>query len=114
MKGIAIAMETIVYIILAVLVLAILLFFLTSQTRPIEDRVKLLQDSARYCASYIQVDSTCGNIGNVDNSNVAGGSKLVSDLITTCGKLGTLGCGTIGGDRQTCIQRCCTVCPVKP
>ena len=102
-KGIALAMETIVYLILAVLVLAILLYFLTSQAGPAQNQAELLQKSAQLCSDYIKADSTCSNINGV--KILAG--KTVSDLLDKCRKLNTAGC-SLGGNDQECVQRCCS------
>jgi hypothetical protein len=114
MKGIAIAMETIVYIILAVLVLGILIYFLTSQAGPVQNLADNTQKASAYCSLYIQLDSKCTSTTITSNQVIgtyAGNQVTTGKLIEVCGKLGTLDCGS---NDLKCIQRCCTVCPTRP
>ena len=59
MKGVSIAMETIIYIILAIIVLTVLLYFLTSQAGPAQTRVELENQRNTLCGKYVKYDPTC-------------------------------------------------------
>lgn len=111
MKGISIAMETIVYIILAVMVLTILLFFLTSQASPAQTMTELQNKRTQFCGRYTQYDSRCDRLDQV--RDVPDMVTTVRELLTTCGKLEIPQCGA-GGNDQNCIQLCCLMCPSKP
>ncbi len=105
MKGISIAMETIVYIILAVLVLTILLYFFTSQAGPAQDRTRLEEQRSNLCGLYSQQDVNCNNMNAVDASTR-------TSLLGVCGKLTEPSCAAGQNyDAQKCIQNCCFTCP---
>ena len=104
MKGVSIAMETIIYIILAVTVLTVLLFFFTSQAGPTQTRVELENKRAQLCGQYAQADFQC-------DSPQKANPKTVSDLVSTCKSLDVPECPT---NAVNCIQRCCITCPKKP
>jgi hypothetical protein len=116
MKGIAIAMETIVYIILAVLVLGILIYFLTSQAGPVIRDSELQQKRAEYCSEYISHDPNCDNPNSESVKNVitVDGKGNLVNLLTTqvCPKIPGAGCSLT--DAKTCIQNCCFVCRRSP
>ena len=117
MKGIALAMETMVYIILAVLVLAILLYFLTTNAAPLQNQAQLEEKRAKYCSMYVQHNSDCNNPGGVTQLGTDAGKTVVKDdLLKTCDKIGISSCSVSASDRDQakCIQTCCYVCPVQP
>lgn len=104
-------METVVYLILAVLVMAILLYFLTSQTRPVEDITRWEREAAQYCTSYVIKDPECTRTSVVGATK--DGAAVVKSIVETCTKLKRLGC-ILGGNPQTCIQSCCLGCRTRP
>ena len=106
MKGVSIALETIIYIILAVMVLTVLLFFFTSQASPAQNRVELEKKRAQLCGKYIQYDNRCDQLSQVP-------ATIATDLLGVCGKLDVRQCGA-GGNNKDCIQYCCLECPTKP
>jgi hypothetical protein len=97
MKGISIAMESIVYIILAVLVLTVLLYFFTSQAGPAEDRFNLEQKRSSLCGQYSRQDISCSDISRV-------AAPVVDELVEVCGRLKEKDCPN---NRQKCVQSCC-------
>lgn len=114
-KGIAIATDTIIYIILGVTVLTVLLFFLTTNYAPVEDRVKLERDRAQFCDSYVRIDPDCDGRADTGERGVGDQSSLdsvKSKLDPVCTKLNVPAKCTGGG--TTClISNCCAVCPRK-
>jgi hypothetical protein len=105
MKGISIAIETIVYIILAVLVLTILLYFLTSQAGPAQTSIDNERNRDSLCGKYIGKDITCANPEKVDDTNIK------SQLFDVCKKIESFSCKT--SLDKTCIQKCCSIfCPI--
>ncbi len=111
MKGVSIALETIIYIILAVMVLTVLLFFFTSQASPAQNRVELENKRAQLCGKYIQYDNRCDQISRAQSDPI--GVDVATDLLSVCSKLDVRRCGA-GGNDQDCIQYCCLECPTKP
>lgn len=111
MKGMAIAIETIIYLILAVTVLSVLLIFFLTQAGPSQDQFKLEADRNRYCGSYVSQDFTCAG---KDGKPVEGVQADLADKIrTTCIELNrrfnfAYKCT---GDPLACIQSCCLTCP---
>jgi hypothetical protein len=112
MKGIAIAMETIVYIILAVLVLAVLLYFLTSQANPVQQTAQLERERAQLCSQYVSYDRTCSDITKASGAKTGDNKDLVSELLETCGKIPSAS-APIGYTSIQKIQRCCYTCPTS-
>jgi len=109
MKGVSLAIETIIYLILAVTVLTILLYFFLSQASPVETEFELRQKQATLCGRYVNVDPKCEG----DGTNPKGDAAVISELVKTCEKLGIdpSYCPT---QNLHCIQVCCNVCPTKP
>lgn len=115
MKGISIAIETIIYLILGVTVLSIALFFFLTQAGPAQDQIKLETDRNNYCGSYVSIDFTCS--GGTGPGGVKPG--VTTDLLTKLGKA----CGDLkraagfafncDGSAATieCIRTCCITCP---
>lgn len=101
MKGVSLAIETVVFIILAVLVLTILLFFFTSQSGPAQQEISLQRQRAEICGRIATADPKCETF-----TGVFGMDKL----ITTCAGLKLC---TAGQDNEACVKKCCTIfCPV--
>ncbi len=102
-KGVAIAMESIIYIILAVLVLTILLYFFMTQAGPAQSEFELRRQSIDLCNQVVQYSNKC-QITNVP-------LELQNKLKDVCKNLKVIDCPT---DAQKCIQRCCAnvgLCP---
>jgi hypothetical protein len=104
-KGISLATDTIIYIILAVLVLTVLLFFFTKNAGEADRTVDAQMDRNRYCSEYIQIDRQCDGKAELDNENAL--QTIKPKISAACGELKIQGCP---GDLK-CIQNCCIVCP---
>ena len=114
MKGIAIAIETVVYLILAVTVLSVALFFFLSQAGPAQDQYTLEAKRDRYCMTYVSLDFSCaGKDGKpVDGAN----AELLGNIGSACSEMKRrfgfpYECGS-SADLK-CIQQCCITCPQK-
>ena len=68
MKGVALPIETIIIISLAVIVLVALLFFFTGIFPPGAELVKLKQDQSIWCSSYHQNNPDCDEDVVVDTT----------------------------------------------
>lgn len=107
-KGITLASESIVVIILAVIVLAALLAFLSSVSGPTQDEVRLRLRQAQQCRSYVEANGKCERSAD---SRVD--SDLKRDLVTTCTSLKYARC--TGSDSIACVIECCSgYCPARP
>ena len=85
MKGVSIAIETIVYLILAITVLSVLLFFFLTQAGPPQDQYTLEAKRNSLCGAYTSNDFSC--VGK-DNKPVASISPTVPENIAkTCNEL---------------------------
>lgn len=112
MKGISIAIETIVYLILAVAVLSVLLPFFLMNATPGITQIELERQKNEYCTGYATNDPTCtGKNGNpVDTVK----QDVINNIRTTCLELNrhfsfSYKCD---GDMLTCIKNCCNIaCP---
>jgi hypothetical protein len=115
MKGISIAIETVVYMILAVTVLSVALFFFLSQAGPSQDLYTLESKRDRYCMAYVSMDYGCaGKNGKVVDGtspevlkNIGSAclemTRKFSYSYDACGESATL----------QCIQQCCITCPQR-
>ncbi|MCX6819554.1 MAG: hypothetical protein NT129_06180 [Candidatus Aenigmarchaeota archaeon] len=89
MKGISLATDSIIIIILAVLVLAALLIFFGSVWIPGSNQVVDTMKQAQLCGDYVRLNPNCDvsvDVGNilVDIKKVCGGLCSVLDSDTTC------------------------------
>ena len=99
MKGMSLAIETVIVIILACIVLVALLFFFTGTFIPGSERAKAEMDRANYCQQYANFDSKC--------SDIKDGTKYIRQNLTeTCPKLG-YPCTDSGINGIECFQKCC-------
>ncbi|MBI4170133.1 MAG: hypothetical protein HY514_00420 [Candidatus Aenigmarchaeota archaeon] len=111
MKGVSLAIETIIFIILAVTVLSVLLLFLTGTGGPAQDRVALESNRNIICGDYVRAVPLCDNDGS--------GSKIkdLNKLKDICIKLGAANpqgktpaakdpCGQ-SGQVEECYAACC-------
>jgi hypothetical protein len=114
MKGISIAIETVVYLILAVTVLSVSLFFFLSQAGPAQDQYTLEANRDRYCMTYVSMDFSCEGKGT---DPVPGASmELRTKIGTACNEMARrfgfpYECN--GAATLKCIQQCCITCPQK-
>ena len=95
-KGMSLPVETVIVLVLAIIVLAALLFFFTGTFTPGADRVRLEQRKVDLCTKYVAADSQCKNPATAEIRTGADG------LDETCKKLGL---STVAG---AC---CSTYCP---
>jgi hypothetical protein len=96
------AMETIVYIILAVTVLTVLLIFFTSQAGPAQNTLELLNQQRDGCIAYAQQDPSCGNEGFPSAGKLEKACKSLKQF-NECDS----------GSTSSCFKACCrTFCRV--
>ncbi len=62
MRGMAIAMETVIYLILAVTVLTVLLFFFTSQANPAQNKLELYRQQQDGCLAFAKQQKSCQEV----------------------------------------------------
>ncbi len=104
-KGISLAIETIVFIILAVTVLSVLLLFFTGTGGPAQTSVELENKRNIICGDYVRNYPKCDSPGT--------GLKDIDKLPDICKKLGTIDpkepakkpCES--GNPQECFVLCC-------
>jgi len=116
-KGISIAIETIIYLILGITVLSVLLFFFLTQAGPAQDQFRLEADRNRYCGSYVSKDLLCKGS---NSGPVKIGAEVLEGIGKACGELNMRfnfnykGCDSPGSPAGLeCIKNCCLTCP-KP
>lgn len=112
MRGITLAIETIIVVILAVSVLTILLFFFRSNYSDAETTVALINKQSTGCTGYIFYDPECDaqDIRNGLDTEIldkiatacSGLNKIRGDYASCAGKT-TL---SLPGD-AACVQDCC-------
>src|SRR3989344_8754875 len=66
MKGVSLSIETIVILILAVIVLAAMLIFLSGTTNPAAETLRATRIQTESCAAYVRNDPDCTDIGIQD------------------------------------------------
>ncbi len=116
MKGISIAIETIIYLILGITVLSVLLFFFLSQAGPAQDQYTLEAKRNSLCGTYTSRDFSC--VGKSNNPVDTVDPKVPDDIVNTCYELNrrfgfAYKCSS-GSSKLQCIQSCCLTCPNKP
>jgi hypothetical protein len=94
MKGMSLAIETIIVMILASIVLVALLFFFTGTFTPGADRATAEMTRATGCQDYMKVEPECKELGDF-----TGKAKLVE----ACKKL------SYSGPDLVVIQSCCAM-----
>ncbi len=96
MKGISLATESIIIIILAVLVLAALLIFFGSVWIPGSGQVVDTMKQAQWCGEYVKINPNCvGSVTGYDN--------ILKHIRDACGD--NICPSAI--DDTTCAQKCC-------
>jgi len=109
MKGISLAIETIIVIILAVTVLSVLLLFFTGTGGPAQNRVMAESQRTLMCGTYTSENPTCNPTATLTTPlpNLAKICKSVD--VQSC--QGTLASAT---DTGNCYKDCCaTYCKSK-
>ena len=119
MKGVSLAIETIIYLILAILVLTVLLTFFLTQAGPAQDQYTLEAKPNSLCGAYVSRDFACtGSAGSPKTGEGGVAPKTVEDIGKTCSELnrrfGFAYCCSGGPANLKCIQSCCITCPNKP
>ncbi|MDI6721521.1 MAG: hypothetical protein QMD85_03960 [Candidatus Aenigmarchaeota archaeon] len=110
-KGVSLAIETIVFIILAVLVLTILLYFFTSQSGPAQQQVDLQRQRNQYCGEVVYKVPDCDETKITSDTELSGDpDKPYDKLKDVCDKLNL--CPSGGGSK--CAKDCCIFCPKVP
>lgn len=109
-KGIAIATDTIVYIILAVIVLTVLLYFLTRYGGEGESRARLELDRGTQCGILTQYDRDCDEKVDIQGED-AKYNDAQTKLAEICKKLNVPKCS--GSKDFACFRNCCLTCPTK-
>ncbi|MFA4820209.1 MAG: hypothetical protein WC613_04620 [Candidatus Aenigmatarchaeota archaeon] len=111
MKGMSMAIETIIYLILAILVLSVLLIFFLSQAGPPQDQFALEAKRNSACGAYVTKDFRCAG---KDNAPVPSGT-IPTNIGTACMELTRRFNGGYGSCDTTaslaCIKECCLTCP---
>jgi hypothetical protein len=116
MKGVAIAIETVIYLILGVTVLSIALFFFLSQAGPAQDQYKLEADRNRFCGTYVSIDFQCKGGDTSSGVHASASPEVLAGIAKACGELARRqGFNYQCQGQQTanlqCIQSCCFTCP---
>ena len=109
-KGVAIAVETIIYIILAVIVMTVLLIFFTGQAGPAQNRFQLETTRNNICGEYVSHNSACSATGHGEAAGLVVGDKMTK-LGDTCAQLSVAGCSRNTAASATCVKNCCLTCP---
>ena len=101
MKGLSLAIETVVILIVAVVILGILTYFLITNSAGL-DVINKQRVAAELCGRYVQLgDLECK--GTKINS-----FSQKDELATTCKELEYPGCaGDLNG---ACLKACCNIC----
>src|SRR3989338_6783104 len=85
MKGVSLAIETIIYLILAVLVLMVLITFFLTQAGPAQDQYTLEAKRNSLCGAYVTNDFSCAGSGGNPVSSIS--PSVVQNIATTCAEL---------------------------
>src|SRR3989344_2602439 len=102
MKGVSLSIETIVILILAMIVHASLLIFVSPVFNEGQSRTSNELKRTRLCDAYVQDDPKCDGTGARDVD-----AQIVQDLEETCRNLGK--CESL--NRDDCARDCCIICP---
>ena len=104
MKGISLAIETIIFIILAVTVLSVLLLFFTKTGGESQSLVELQAKRDIYCGTYVQADPQCNRGGTDANGKEIFSASDKEKFRNVCSKLSVNTCGSAS---QDCFADCC-------
>jgi len=114
MKGVALAIETIIYIILGVTVLTVLLFFFTQMGGQSQHEFEMQQTRHQWCGTYSQYNPTCEK--SIHDTHFSGATsdtkkdEILSKIGSACKGLNIPYCTSNTASFQ-CIQSCCLHCP---
>ncbi len=116
MKGVSIAIETIIYLILALLVLTVLLSFFLTQAGPAQDQYTLEAKRNSFCGAYASRDFSCTGRNDAPVTDID--PKVLEGIGKTCNELNrrfgfAYRCSG-GSANLECIQSCCLTCPNRP
>ncbi|HIG96901.1 MAG TPA: hypothetical protein HA230_00970 [Candidatus Aenigmarchaeota archaeon] len=113
MKGISMTIETIIYLILAILVLSVLLLFFLSQAGPPQDQFALEAKRNSACGAYTVRDFRCAGKSGSPITNP--GDPIPINIQAACHELTRRFNGGYdkceSGPSLECIQQCCMTCP---
>ena len=108
-KGISLAIETIIFIILAVTVMSVLLLFFTKTGGEAQTRVDQEKDRIINCGRWTTQKPLCDSADKNQLTNLD-----VDKFIALCKKLDTPACTQTGKTSLECLKACCsTYCIVK-
>ncbi|MEM7819406.1 MAG: hypothetical protein QXD48_01090 [Candidatus Aenigmatarchaeota archaeon] len=108
MKGISLAIETIIFIILGVTVLTVLLFFFTSLGGPTQNEVENQFERNQFCGRYANYDPKCENVDKIIDAKQK--EEILKGIGEACKALKVEGCTSIPPSIE-CIKNCCIHCP---
>lgn len=115
-KGMSIATETIVMLVLAAVVLVSLLAFFGSTFTPAKGEAKKTFEQARWCGEYVRYDSDCS--GGSDLSNRVDNNKfdeIDKELTAACKSLGITGIFSKPNVDGVKLYKCCeSFCGGRP
>ena len=115
MKGVSIAIETIIYLILAITVLSVLLFFFLTQAGPAQDQYTLEAKRQASCGAYTSVDFSCNGVNGQPKTGQGGvQQKVLDDIGKSCSELSKrfgFAYACQGSADLPCIKSCCITCP---
>jgi hypothetical protein len=108
MKGVSLAIETIIVIILAVSVLTVMLFFFRSNYTPAETIVQLITKQNNACSGYVFYDYDCDGESNTRQTIPA---SILQDIAKACDGLNNQrgdypSCAGASTD-NACVKECC-------
>ena len=111
MKGISLAIDTTMIIILALIVLVVLIGILFMVSPGFIETIKAESTRASNCAAYLRTDDNC-DLKEYDNFIKDSNNEklvMVKELGTACSALRISGCSKDTASRD-CIRACCIGC----
>ncbi len=105
-KGVSLAINTVVILILAVTVLIVLIGFLVTTSGPVQGEFEARIAQSQICGSYRNVDVKCD--GSEYNEFSEDNEESLEKLGDACSQLGFQRCS--GKASFECIQSCCIGC----
>lgn len=123
-KGMSLAIETIIILIIALTVFTALTYFFNLEFGKGQDTVKLLNGQTQWCGAYARQDSKCTQTGYDAMKTSKEGQETLKMLTFYCGRIQGYSncqnrCSTFGDPSQCkieatkeCVFDCCTLyCP---
>ncbi len=108
-KGISLAIDTTVIIILAVVVLAVLIGIFFVVIGPVGPEISARIKQTQVCNAYRSFDADCDGKEYTQYARDSKNENLLKELGTACNTLRISGCSTDSAS-YTCIKACCTGC----